>query len=101
VCLYVGMTDSVDACLSIRNILKDNSIPYQVSMNLPKDQDNTFKMLSDSVFGSDFVQYEVKSFPFVTWTEYYDDYERYMEITFTLEQIQQSNVIKFKSLVSE
>jgi hypothetical protein len=100
VCLYVGTTDNVEACLAIRNALKGNSIPHATAICVNSDRDYALNTMSDSVFGPDFTQYEVKDFPFVTWMEYYDDYERYMEIAFTLDQVQQSNLLKFKSLIA-
>ena len=100
VCLYVGMTDNVNDCLAFRNILKDSNVPYKTSIIVfPADQEATFNAVSNFVYGPDYVQHEITSFPFVIWTEFYDDYERFMEIALTVEQFKQSNVLKFKSLV--
>ena len=98
VCLYVGITDNTDECITCHNILKDNNIPHAIQMCFDeKNQELNF--IQYRVFGPDFTQHEIKDFPFVIWTEFYDDYERFMEIALTVEQFKQSNVLKFKSLV--
>ena len=99
-CLYVGMTDNVNDCLAFRNILKDSNVPYRTSIIVfPADQTATFNAVSNFVYGPDYVQHEITSFPFVIWTEFYDDYERWLEYSGSLEDLKNSNLIKYKNLV--
>jgi len=100
VCLYVGMTDNVNDCLAFRDTLKDSNVAYRTSIIFyPVDQEATFNEVSNLVYGPDYVQHEITSFPFVIWTEFYDDYERWFEYSGSLEDLKNSNLIKYKSLV--
>jgi hypothetical protein len=98
VCLYVGITDNTDDCITCKNILKDNNIPHTVQMCFD-EKNQELSLMQSRVFGPNFTQHEIKDFPFVIWTEFYDDYERFMEIALTLEELSNSNLVKYKNLV--
>jgi hypothetical protein len=100
VCLYVGMTDNVNDCLAFRNILKDSNVSHRTSIILlPADIEATFNTVSNDLYGPDYMQHTITSFPFVIWTECYDDYERWLEYSGSLAELPNSNLIKYKNLV--
>ncbi len=100
--LYVGYVDhqSVIDGFTIGKYLKDQNITYSL-MNYPEADRNAslFENLSTWTFGEDFRQYTFNNFPLVIWTEWYDDYGVYREVTQTLDEMKASNLIKFKDLI--
>lgn len=55
--------------------------------------------LRTATYGVDFQMYPDLSLPIVTWKEYYDDYERCVDIARTPDELQTSNLIANLHLV--
>lgn len=96
-----GTDTEVAECLQCKQILSENAIPHKTHMFLFYGDDaQKLQVLGANVFGPDFSQYEFKTFPVITWKEYYDDYERFMQVATRVEQLNSSNVVLHKDKVT-
>jgi hypothetical protein len=101
VVLYTALTEDAAECFQCKKLLDDNKIKYTLlHYGDESTHQQNFDALSTWSWGGDFRQVKFTKFPIIHWTEYYDDYERYMEVAVGLEELQASNLIKNASLVS-
>jgi hypothetical protein len=101
VVLYVGFTDqaALQETFAIKKILDDNKIPYIPQFYLDQQlYQSIYDTMSANVYGPDFTSYTVTNFPFITWVEAYDDYERFAQVAFSAVEVTNSNLVKFKEL---
>ena len=90
VLLYVGYTANALQCFLMKKYLEDNNVNF-VLMNYSDDSHHSdvFSAMSTWTYGraEEAKQHEIKDFPFVTWKEYYDDYEQSVQIAFSTLEI--------------
>jgi hypothetical protein len=100
--LYMGFTtpESAAECVKVRAMLDDNGIKYQ-TLHYPDNSqhDACFSALSTWVFGPSFRQIAFKDFPIVHWKEFYDDWERHIEVVQSATELASSNLILHKDKV--
>lgn len=99
--LYSGLTAEASECFECKKVLNDNGIKH-ISLfygDDPQGHNDNFAALSTWSFGPEFKQYTFTKFPIVTWKEYYDDYERWIEVAQSSTELLNSNLVKNKALV--
>ena len=98
--LYTALTEDATECYACKKLLNEHNIKYKVLHYGDESvHQQNFDALSTWSFGPDYRQHEFKKFPIIHWNEYYDDYERYMEVATSLDELKNSNLIKNASLV--
>lgn len=97
-----GTDTEVDEAFACKQFLVDNEIPHKTQIHMFYGDDETkLRVLSSQVFGLDFTQHEFTKFPVVTWKEYYDDYERCLQVARTVSELADSNIVKFSQLLQK
>lgn len=102
--LYAAMIseEGAVACIRTKKFLEANNIQYAHYVYSDEAQiPPLFEALGTWTFGPEFrqVSFSSSSFPFVTWKEFHDDYERFVEIAVGLNELAQSTLIKNKDRV--
>jgi len=97
---FYASFDNVDV-FACKQLLDQNNIPYQFlvypeASSLP----SLFAALSTWSFGPNFTQYNFTKTPLIIWTEYYDDYERYLNISLDSTNLATSNLLTNASLIT-
>jgi hypothetical protein len=97
-----GSTPEVAAeCVKARDLLESNKIPFTLLNYLDADSHaGNCAALSTWTWGSDFHTKTFTDFPIVHWTEYFDDFERYLEGVQGLDALVSSNLLKNKDKVT-
>jgi hypothetical protein len=96
--LYLNF-DSLDSYY-FKKELDSQNIPYEIIQSIVKEQEKSIlNFLSSMIYGEDFEEYTFNKFPIVTWREYYEDYERWIDVAETLEELKNSNIFKHKDLI--
>lgn len=100
VVLYTGLTADAADCYLCKKLLEDNGIKYVV-LHYGDDSvhPENFAALSTWSFGPNFTQYNFTKFPLVIWKEFYDDYERFLDVAQSSAELAVSNLVKNKELV--
>ncbi len=101
VTVYTGLTEDAGDCFACKKLLDQEGVKHNL-LNYghePEVHAANFAALSTWTFGPDFKQHTFTKFPIVTWKEFYDDYERWMEVAVSSEELKNSNVIKHKAIV--
>jgi hypothetical protein len=100
VSLMVGITAGAAECYACKKILDDNGIKYQLlHYGDESTHANHFDALSTWPFGPQFEQRTFTDFPIITWKEYYDDYERWLQVAQSSKELAESSLLKNASLV--
>jgi len=90
VLLYVGYTANAQQCYLMKKYLEDNNVAFNL-MNYGDDShhQDVFGAMSTWNYGrpGEQVQHNITDFPFVTWKEYYDDFEQGVHISFSTYEI--------------
>lgn len=101
--LIVGLGDTPEVaadCVVAKNMLDQNGIKYTILHYADKvDHDANCKALSTWTWGIDFHQRTLTKFPIVYWTEYFDDYERFLDVAEGSVELAASALIKNKDKV--
>jgi hypothetical protein len=96
--LYLSF-DSLDSYY-FKKELDNQNIPYElIQCTIEEHEKGILEMLSSMTYGEDFAEYNFDKFPVATWREYYDDYERWIDVADTLEELKNSNIFKHKDLI--
>lgn len=100
VVVYSGLTADAGDCFACKKMLDDNGIKYQLLHYADESQHvDNFAALSTWSFGPDYNQYTFTKFPLVIWKEFYDDYERWLNVAQSSTELAVSTLIKNKALV--
>lgn len=100
VTLMTGFTAGAAECCACKKLLQDSGIKYQLLHYGDESTHHTnFDALSTWTFGPNFEQRTFTDFPVVTWKEFYDDYERWIQVAQSSEELAASNLLKNISLV--
>jgi hypothetical protein len=81
-----------------KNFLDSNNILYSKVMIMANPSD-FFTSMSQNVFGDLFTMYTFSSFPIITWTEYYDDYDRFDNVSQSFSELTTSTLVTNASLI--
>jgi len=96
--LYLNF-DSLDSYY-FKKELDSQNIPYEIIQSTTEEhKKGILDMLSSMTYGEDFEEYTFNKFPIVTWREYYDDYERWIDVADDLEKLKNSNIFKHRDLI--
>lgn len=95
VVLYTAITEHAGECYACKKLLRDSNIAFKELCYADESthQEN-FDALGTWAFGSDYRSVKFTKFPIIHWTEFYDDWNRYVEVVDGLEQLKQSNLLK-------
>jgi hypothetical protein len=99
--LYVGLTANAQQCFLMKKYLEDNGLKYTLlSYNDESHHDAVFSAMSSWRFGrpEESIQHTITDFPYVTWKEYYSDYEQAVRIAFSAFEIN-NNLLPLKDLI--
>jgi hypothetical protein len=100
--LYSGMTEDVQDCYACKAMLEKANIPFtHLFYNDNQAHAPNFAALSTWSFGPDFQQYTFTKYPLVIWKEFYDDYERFVQVAQSSAELAKSNLIRFAPLVKK
>jgi hypothetical protein len=98
--LIFGLTEGAHECFLCKQVLDQANIKFRVlHYGDDKSQQRQLDNMSTWSFGADFKQYKFTEFPIVTWKEFYDDYERFLEVAQSAEELKASNLLKNASLI--
>ena len=84
------------ACL---NMLTSANIKFNWGHFSDSEKESILMGLSSLVFGADYTERQFTKLPIIVWREYSDDYERFMECAAGSEELLNSNLIKYATLV--
>lgn len=100
VVVYSGLTADAGDCYACKKLLDDNGIKHSLLHYADESvHAENFAALSTWTFGPDFKQYKFTKFPLVFWKEFYDDYERFLNLAQSSTELAESNLIKNKAFV--
>ncbi len=100
--LYVGFTETVADCYAAKKLLDDKGIKYTLlAYHDDTQHKGVFESLNTWNWGkvSELHKREFKNFPILHWKEYYDDYEQVVQCADGLEEIKNSDLIKYAHLI--
>lgn len=87
-------------CVVTKRLLDSNQIPYvHLHYGDSSQHAEIFSAHHTWSYGSDFRTEAFNDFPIVFWTEYYDDYERFIEVVKNSTDLANSNLIKHKDKI--
>lgn len=98
--LYAGFSQGVADAFECKKILDAAGVKYSLLMyhDEPTIAANV-AAISTWTFGSDFKQYAFTDFPVIVWKEFYDDYERFLQVATSSKDLAASTLIANKGLV--
>jgi hypothetical protein len=97
--LYMGWTANAADTYAAMKALDDAGIKYtKLCYNEPEQHKANFDALSSWTFGDESAPYNksVTDFPFLHWTEVYDDYNKYLYAAHGLDEVKASKLLSAK-----
>lgn len=99
VLLYVDRVNAKNQTTIFEAVLSYYGIGSYHQIETSVDYENVLHKLQDSSYGPAFVSYPQLQLPVVTWKEFYDDFERFVQIAITPEDLMRSSLVANTNLI--